>query len=50
MSEEISVLKLMDGTTIVGKVSSSGDIIEIESNGAGHQHHPRRAVVGGFMT
>ena len=30
MSEEISVLKLMDGTTIVGKVSSSGDIIEIE--------------------
>tara|TARA_B100000073_G_scaffold30169_1_gene23013 strand:- start:2199 stop:2588 length:390 start_codon:yes stop_codon:yes gene_type:complete len=30
MSENITILKLMDGSTIVGKVQSSGDIVEIE--------------------
>jgi hypothetical protein len=30
MSEQISILKLMDGTTIVGKVSNDGDLVEIE--------------------
>ena len=30
MSEQISILKLKDGSTIVGKVKTSGDIVEIE--------------------
>ena len=30
MSEQISILKLKDGSTIVGKVQSTGDIVEIE--------------------
>tara|TARA_B100000927_G_scaffold214197_1_gene174641 strand:+ start:651 stop:1043 length:393 start_codon:yes stop_codon:yes gene_type:complete len=30
MSEQISILKLKDGSTLVGKVSTSGDIVEIE--------------------
>ena len=30
MSDEISVIKLMDGSTLVGRVSNSGDIVEIE--------------------
>ena len=27
---DISILKLMDGTTIVGKITISGDVVEIE--------------------
>tara|TARA_B100000427_G_C15089077_1_gene412022 strand:+ start:134 stop:526 length:393 start_codon:yes stop_codon:yes gene_type:complete len=30
MSEQISILKLKDGSTIVGKINTSGDIVEIE--------------------
>jgi hypothetical protein len=30
MSEEISILRLMDGSTVVGRVTVSPDIIEIE--------------------
>ena len=30
MSDEISVIKLMDGSTLVGRVSNSGDMVEIE--------------------
>lgn len=30
MSNEIQILKLMDGSTIVGKVTVSGEIVEVE--------------------
>ena len=30
MSEQISILKLMDGSTIVGKATVSGEIVEVE--------------------
>lgn len=30
MSEEISILRLMDGSTVVGRVTVSSDIVEIE--------------------